>query len=82
MKAELLEVNSYLVKLQLRIGITDIMEIRPDLPNWKVQHVLQKVAREFNEEIVYEGLKQETEKWADELYPKTDESGAETPETS
>ena len=27
-------------------------------------------------------LKQETEKWADELYPKTDESGAETPETS
>ena len=82
MKAELLEVNSYLVKLQLRIGITDILEIRPDLPNWKAQHVLQRVAREFNEEMVYEGLKQEAEKWADELYPKTDGLCGETSETS
>ena len=81
MKVHLAKVNHSLVEFQLDIDIEDIKEMRPDLPHWKAQHVLQRVAREFNEEMVYEGLKQEAEKWADELYPKTDGLGAETPTT-
>ncbi len=81
MKVHLAKVNHSLVEFQLDIDIEDIKEMRPDLPHWKAQHVLQRIAREFNEEIIYEGLKQEAEKWANELYPKENGLGAETPTT-
>jgi hypothetical protein len=79
MKANLLKLKNDKVKIQVQASIIDVLVTEPSLPYWKAKVVLNRVARDFNEEILYEGLQKEIERFI-ENFDKSDSKTFETSE--
>jgi hypothetical protein len=79
MKANLLKLKSEKVKFELQASIIDVLVTSPSLPYWKAKVILNRVARDFNEEILYEGLQKEIKRFI-ENYDKPDTKTFETSE--